>query len=586
MTQMVTRCPKCATAFRITSTQLESAKGAVRCGSCLHIFKAQDYLVASASPAATPSNLTATSSNPNSAPSNPSFAPSNPSPTPSNLSSAPSHSTPSPSARTAKSTIPASETLRSAAGKTATAAPANTPKPSVANVQNATPKPKTPATKASAPNKAPAASKPLIDKTKVLADEDDVLISDDMDAATEKASTYEFDGFFDIDMQPKQSVSLFEREIRFDEPDDNDAPDTDESWAEHLLDDDDEESPASLKKLVPASAAAKTSAASTISAESKTAAAPTQNIPVSQAVSDDAHNAGATESSNHYAGPVFSLVGETPSDNSTDSSRKDTKGNSSHTTTEQQEEPVFSEAFLSATRAPDAAPTEASAFAAALFESAPKTASETDDEATTETDGSEKTAAKRPVKSQKMRAFDSSRAALLMNIMPAPLEFTAKRMRRWYQQKLWTGLAILMSITLLAQVAYFKFDYFSRVEPYRTLYLFSCPLLGCEVPSLIDTAQIEATNLIVRNHPSAANALLVDAILINKADFEQPFPDLILSFSTLDDVPVASRRFTPKEYLGGELAGMKYIPMHQPVHINLEISDPGPDAPNYSLITH
>lgn len=48
MTQMVTRCPKCATAFRITSTQLESAKGAVRCGSCLHIFKAQDYLVKAA----------------------------------------------------------------------------------------------------------------------------------------------------------------------------------------------------------------------------------------------------------------------------------------------------------------------------------------------------------------------------------------------------------------------------------------------------------------------------------------------------------------------------------------------------------
>src|SRR3954464_6603864 len=48
MTQMVTRCPKCATAFRVTATQLESAKGAVRCGSCLHIFKAKDYLVKSA----------------------------------------------------------------------------------------------------------------------------------------------------------------------------------------------------------------------------------------------------------------------------------------------------------------------------------------------------------------------------------------------------------------------------------------------------------------------------------------------------------------------------------------------------------
>jgi predicted Zn finger-like uncharacterized protein len=54
MSNMVTRCPKCATSFRITSAQLQSAKGAVRCGSCLHIFKAQDYLVSGA-PADKPS---------------------------------------------------------------------------------------------------------------------------------------------------------------------------------------------------------------------------------------------------------------------------------------------------------------------------------------------------------------------------------------------------------------------------------------------------------------------------------------------------------------------------------------------------
>src|SRR5690606_38914663 len=50
MSNMVTRCPKCATSFRITSGQLKSAKGAVRCGSCLHIFQAEDYFVSSASP--------------------------------------------------------------------------------------------------------------------------------------------------------------------------------------------------------------------------------------------------------------------------------------------------------------------------------------------------------------------------------------------------------------------------------------------------------------------------------------------------------------------------------------------------------
>ena len=41
----ITRCPKCSTAFRITRQHLMAAKGAVRCGSCLHVFTASDSIV-------------------------------------------------------------------------------------------------------------------------------------------------------------------------------------------------------------------------------------------------------------------------------------------------------------------------------------------------------------------------------------------------------------------------------------------------------------------------------------------------------------------------------------------------------------
>ena len=42
MSYMITRCPKCATAFRVTQDQLSVAKGSVRCGSCLTVFNALD----------------------------------------------------------------------------------------------------------------------------------------------------------------------------------------------------------------------------------------------------------------------------------------------------------------------------------------------------------------------------------------------------------------------------------------------------------------------------------------------------------------------------------------------------------------
>lgn len=42
---MTTKCPKCDTSFRVSEAQLQVAKGKVRCGSCLHVFKAEDHWV-------------------------------------------------------------------------------------------------------------------------------------------------------------------------------------------------------------------------------------------------------------------------------------------------------------------------------------------------------------------------------------------------------------------------------------------------------------------------------------------------------------------------------------------------------------
>ena len=564
MSHMVTRCPTCATAFRVTSTQLESAKGAVRCGSCLHIFQAQDFLVKTAEDEQ-PTQVKITpleqpKAEPKVDPLKPEPAPIKPKP-----ESVAGPKRPEPSVDQNKSEPISSQTK------------VDQPKPEQAKPKAVAPEPVKPAQpkaeqpiakKASAPNpiapntqqvseaKAttksghqqatvktpPIAKQVVIDKAKILADEDDILISDDMDRANEKPAGYEFDGFIDLDMNPKQTVSLFEREIRYEPPRDDEKEEAaDESWAEGLLDDDGEPLH-QFKKTVAKSPDVKS------------------EVP-SVGDGDQARDNASRDSDTKYSGPIFSLVSENTAESSVDN----------------REEPFFSEAFLNATRAPEPAK-EPTHFAAELFEQ------EANSDSYDDGDETEKSS-KRPVKSSKMRAFDTSRAALLMNIIPAPVEFTARRMRR-YQRKLWPILAAFMSVLLLLQIAYFKFDYFSRVEPYRTVYLFVCPLVGCEVPALVDTSQILATNLIVRNHPDTANALMVDAILINNAPFEQPFPDLVLSFSKLDETPVASRRFTPKEYIGGELAGMKYIPQRQPVHITLEISDPGPEAVNYTLATH
>ena len=44
MTSLITRCPKCATAFNVTEAHLNTANGAVRCGSCLNVFNGRENL--------------------------------------------------------------------------------------------------------------------------------------------------------------------------------------------------------------------------------------------------------------------------------------------------------------------------------------------------------------------------------------------------------------------------------------------------------------------------------------------------------------------------------------------------------------
>ena len=98
-----------------------------------------------------------------------------------------------------------------------------------------------------------------------------------------------------------------------------------------------------------------------------------------------------------------------------------------------------------------------------------------------------------------------------------------------------------------------------------------------------DLLKLRTRNIVVRIHPEVGNALVVDAVIINGADFAQPFPTLELTFKSMDGRLIASRRFQPAEYLAGELAGAQEMVPNTPVKIELEIEDPGAEAVNYFL---
>ena len=90
-------------------------------------------------------------------------------------------------------------------------------------------------------------------------------------------------------------------------------------------------------------------------------------------------------------------------------------------------------------------------------------------------------------------------------------------------------------------------------------------------------------HFVVRSHNKIEDALSVDTLLVNNAGYQQPFPDIRLIFTGLNEQIIASRSFRPTEYLSGELAGVDIMPSKTPIHIAIEIMDPGPEAVGYRI---
>jgi hypothetical protein len=150
--------------------------------------------------------------------------------------------------------------------------------------------------------------------------------------------------------------------------------------------------------------------------------------------------------------------------------------------------------------------------------------------------------------------------------------------RRW----IWP-LAVLGVLVVTAQVLWFRFDVLVRDPAWRPLYGWICGWAGCELPVQRAPALIRTRNLTVESAGADSGELLVRVLIVNEAEFPQPFPGLELRFSELNGAVVAGHRFLPAQYLAGDARNLQLMPVRTPVQIELRIPDPGPHAVNYEL---
>lgn len=157
------------------------------------------------------------------------------------------------------------------------------------------------------------------------------------------------------------------------------------------------------------------------------------------------------------------------------------------------------------------------------------------------------------------------------------------KQRPWFGSALLIVTNIILVVLLLALASWFHYEKLVKYPRIATLYTQACELLNCQLPELSDLSKIRSHSLIVRSHPTAEKALIIDAVMINDADYAQSFPNLALYFSDINNQTVAQRLIEPEHYLFPEILAWQKMPSQQPIHLSIEIVDPGKEAVNYSL---
>lgn len=143
----------------------------------------------------------------------------------------------------------------------------------------------------------------------------------------------------------------------------------------------------------------------------------------------------------------------------------------------------------------------------------------------------------------------------------------------------WLGSIFLILLTLFQLKQYFLVDLaqFDAIRPYLVAV---CHYAGCEVPPRGEFALIELIDTRVNPHPDTPDALRVTASLINRAAFEQLYPNIQVTLTDRVGRIVGRRTYSPKQYLGSD--GKNLTP-NIVERITLDLAHPDESAVGYEL---
>ncbi|MCW8932851.1 MAG: DUF3426 domain-containing protein [Gammaproteobacteria bacterium] len=142
----------------------------------------------------------------------------------------------------------------------------------------------------------------------------------------------------------------------------------------------------------------------------------------------------------------------------------------------------------------------------------------------------------------------------------------------------WLAGSIILLLLLSAQYLHVNSSKFAQNPNVRPLLETLCPITNCSLPLTKTPRKIVTVNHDVRSHPTVNNALEIQLSFKNKANYTQGYPILEITFSNPLGEVIARRKFSPEEYLTGDIQYARGMKAQQSQEINLKIVDPDPGS--------
>ena len=159
----------------------------------------------------------------------------------------------------------------------------------------------------------------------------------------------------------------------------------------------------------------------------------------------------------------------------------------------------------------------------------------------------------------------------------------AKPPRKTSMNAGWSAGIFILSLILFAQITYWQRDEWAKQPELRPYIEKACKtILRCKLAAKRSIDKLELLSRNIYTHPNTKEALMISAVIANKADFAQPYPLLLVSMSNVRGQIVAQRYFKPAEYLP-TLSSTEIFQSNATLTVKLEIVDPGNDAIAFEL---